>query len=350
MPVTQKDIAQKLGISQPIVAQALGDHAGVADATRQRVREAAREMGYGTHSNAAARALAGKRHGRRLQTGTLAVLTGDFFEGLPLQDVPFFQPLLRGIEREASERELDISFCMSPGRLPRLVTQQGVDGVISLYSREANALLRDHKVALPVLRLGDAASGEWALMPDNFEGVRLATRHLIQLGHRRIAYLGDLEKEVPHAAYNARLDGYLQALKDGALAVNNELIEANIGAPTQEAGAAGMERLLRRTRQVSAVVCLNDLAAMGAIERATQLGLRVPHDLSVVGFDDTAEAYNFTPHLTTVHFDRLQMGRRAIQMLCETDLENSRKLGHQLLPVELKVRASTAAPSSNFIE
>ena len=334
-----------MGLSQPIVAQALNGHVGVAEATRQRVREAAREMGYGAHSNAAARALAGKRHGKRPQTGTLAVLMGEFFEGLPIQEVPFFQPLLGGIEREARARGLDISFCMPPpGSLPRLVTEQGVDGVISIYSRKTNDLLRAQNVALPVLRVGDAAPGEWALMPDNFEGVRLVTEHLIQLGHRRIAYLGDLDKNSPHAAYNDRLIGYLQGLKDGGIAVNDERIEANLGAPTREAGAAGLERLLRRTRDFSAVVCLNDLAAMGAIERAQQLGLRVPDDLSVVGFDNTTETSNFTPPLTTVHFDRFEMGRRAIQLLCETDLENSQTAGRELLPVELRVRASTAAP------
>ena len=339
MAVTQKQIAEKLGLSQPIVAQALNGHAGVAQATRQRVIDEARALGYGPHSNSAARSLIARRHGTRPQTGSLAVLMGSISQRLSLRDTPFFQPILRGIELEAVERNLDLAFCIaSRDHLPRLVTEQGVDGLISLYNNSANALLRAHHVNLPVVRVGDATPGETVLMPDNFQGVRLATRHLIELGHRRIAYMGDL-KSVPHVAYNARLDGYFQALKEGGIEVNDAWIEGECVAKL-ESGAAGLERLLQRAPNISALVCFNDLPALGAIHRARELGLRVPEDLSVVGFDDTAGEYDAEIALTTVAFDRENLGRRAVQLLCEA--ENLPLVKGEVLPVELLVRASTA--------
>jgi LacI family transcriptional regulator len=344
MAVTQKQIAQHLGLSQPIVAQALNGHPAVAEGTRQRVRDAARAMGYGAHSNSAARSLIARRHGGRYKTGTIAVLMGSFFEGLPLHDVPFFKPLLRGIECEAVERELDVSFCMSSrNQLPRLVVEQGVDGVLSIYSKTMNILLRERQLRLPALCVGDAAPGEWGLLPDNFEGVRLATQHLIDLGHRRIAYLGYLNTDWPEIGDGNRLDGYFQALKDSGIAVANELIDTHLEAPTQEAGAAGMERLLARTRNVTALVCYNDTSALGAIRKAQELGLRVPQDMSVVGFDDTSEEYNFEPRLTTIRFDRVKMGRRAVQLLCEAAEETPPVAAdqHELLPIELVQRDST---------
>lgn len=344
MAVTQKQIAQHLGLSQPIVAQALNGHPAVAEATRRRVREAALEMGYGVHSNAEARSLIARRHGKRSKTDTIAVLMGSFFEGLPIQQVPFFKPLLQGIELESAERGVDVSFCMSArGQLPRLVSQQGVDGVLSLYSRTMNEVLRQQHVALPVLRIGDAAPGELAVMPHNFEGSHLAVQHLVDGGHRRIAYLGYLYTPLPDSADLERLNGYFQTLKDNGLPVANELIDTHLEAPTQEAGAAAMERVLARTRDVTAVVCYNDLSAMGAIRKAQELGLRVPQDLSVIGFDDTSEEYNFEPHLTTIRFDRLAMGRRAVAMLHAAGEENFQmpEAAHELLPVELIVRGST---------
>lgn len=348
MAVTQKQIADQLNLSQPLVAQALNGNVKVAEATRQRVQEMAREMGYGAHSNGAARALVARRHGNRSRTSTVAVLMGNsLFEGWPLHDVPFFKPLLRGIEMEALERDLDISFLMgSPNRLPRVVTQHGVDGAIVIYNQPINALIRSLNWQAPILRVGDAASGEWSLMPRNREGIRLATQHLIELGHTRIAYLGDIDDHLPDISYGERLKGYAQALQENGLPLDDALIDAHVSAPTQEMGAAAMERLLKKTRDFTAMVCFTDTCAMGAIRRAQEMGLRVPHDLSVVGFDDVAEEYSFAPRLTTVHFDRLEMGRRAVRLLCESI--DAKEAGSEnmssdaeTMPVALKVRESS---------
>ena len=342
MATTQKQIAQHLNLSQTTVAQALNDYASVAPATRALVQETAREMGYGAHSNAAARALVARRYENRRQTGTIAVLMGSFSDGLLLRDVPFFQPLLRGIEYEAIERKLELCFCIAPGEhLPRLVAEQGVDGVMSLYSRTANDLLLQRNVTLPTLCVGDAWRDAWSLMPDNFEGALRATRHLIELGHHRIAYLGMLSTVPPQFGQGARLEGYLQALKEGGVAVANELIETHLNASNCDEGAASLQRVWGRTREVSALVCYNDLVAIGAMRQAQQMGLRVPDDLSVVGFDDTAEATQCAPQLTTIRFDRLQMGRRAVQLLCEVNPTTSLPTPSELLSIELIIRDST---------
>ena len=349
MATTQKQIAQRLNLSQSIVAQALNDYPGVATATRLRVRETAREMGYGAHSNSAARALIAKRHGNRPPTQTIAVLMSSFCEGVLLRDVPFYQPLLRGIELEAIERKLDLSFCVACGEhLPHLVVEHGVDGVISLYNHTASVQLMRQNVMIPALSVGDAPDGSWALMPDNFEGARVATRHLIELGHRRIAYLGMPTRNPPMSAHRERLDGYLQALKESGISVADELIDRHAQALSREMGAAALQRLFERTPDVSALVCFNDRMAMGAMQRAGELGLRVPQDLSIVGFDDTSEEYNGAPKLTTIAFDRLQMGRRAVQLLWEFNQKNEPGAEAELLPIELIARDSTCALQPNL--
>ena len=109
MAVTQKQIAQQLGISQTQVAHALSGHFSVSAATRQRVVETAEKMGYGAHSNATARQLAAQRYGKKVKIGTVAVLMGDFLEGLPLQQLPFFRDILRGLHEEIEAHDSHIA-------------------------------------------------------------------------------------------------------------------------------------------------------------------------------------------------------------------------------------------------
>lgn len=353
MSVTQKQIAERVGVSQSIVARALKGHTEVSVQTRERVEEAAKQLGYSSDSNGAARALRARRSGSQPRTHSLAVLMGDFFEGLPLHDVPFFKPILRGLKAEAQRREVDLLFSnVDTLRLPRLLTQGGVDGVINLYT---DPFSTDLTKQLPcyLLRVGDGAPEEWTLRPDDQQGIYLATRHLIEQGHRHIAYLGDSRRQDnSDLAYQSRLEGYFQALQEGGLAVCNALVEAHIGAPDHEAGAAGMARIIERNKDITAVVCFNDTSALGAIAELKRRGLRIPDDVSVTGFDDVWEAYGEEPALTTVYFDRFEMGRRAVESICDAADAGSWVAGensgsHELLPVKLIGRASTSAPRSN---
>ena len=350
MNVTQKQIADHIGVSQSLVGRALKAESSVADATRLRVQQAAKELGYSPNSNLAARALRARRSGFPSRTNTICVLMGDLYEGVPLRDVPFYKPIFRGFKAEAERRELDISFStLQNDRIPRLLTEGGFDAAICLYSTLNFSSSHLRALPCPVLRVGDGSADDWALRPDDHRGIYLATQHLIQLGHRDIAYLGEFRGSATQdISYKCRIEGYLDALRNNDIPIRDTLVEAHIGAPDHESGAAGIARILDRNPGVTAVVCFNDTSALGAMAELQRRGISVPDEISITGFDDVWEAYGDDPALTTVYFDRFEMGRRAVEQICvaiDKGVSSSYDhAGHQLLPVALIQRGSSAAP------
>lgn len=342
MAVTQKQIAQYLAMSQPQVAQALNGHPGVSAVTRQRVLEAAKTLGYDTNSNARARQLAAIRHGKPIKTGTLAVLMGDFFEGLPLQTLPFFREILRGLHQEVEQHESHVAtyYLSRSSKLPRGIIGGGVDGVICLYSSTIEQELDAVTLDVPVIRLGGATEN-WHLRPDDFEGAYQVTRHLLGLGHRRIAFLGDLEQEFHIFAHEERLRGYRSALHEANIALDEDLL-FNLKDPSYHAGFDAMNHALQQRARFTAAVCLNDLAALGAVSAARQRGLAVPEDLSVTGFDGLEWEEPQAQRLTTIHFDRQLMGHMAVGRIYGEPRQQEDM--RDLLPVQLRIGDTTAAP------
>jgi len=350
MPITQKQVAENLGLSLIWVTRALNNHPTVPEATRQRIQQAALEMGYHNGSNREARALAARRYGRKIKSDIIAVLTQQArFEGSPTQNVPYFVPFINGVEDAASEREIDIFFCSYHNdRLPRLLQEEAVDGVICLAtgSQEVSDL------KLPVVTFGGTPSQSYGLRPDDKKGARLATSHLLELGHRRIAFLGFAL--IPgYSAPADRLQGYKQTLKSAGVAADAQLIDLASYSPSISAGREAMQRLLAKGKSFSGLVCFNDLMAMGAIEVLRQAGQRVPHDVSVVGFDDVSTQYSNKPKLTSISFNREAMGRRAVEWICrqldnngegaKTEIpELEKEVEIEIFPVELVVRNSTS--------
>jgi LacI family transcriptional regulator len=344
MAVTQKQIAQLLALSQPQVAQALNGQAGVSAATRQRVLEAAKALGYTMKSNDTARQMAALRHGKPVRTGTVAVLMGDFFEGLPLQQLPFFREILRGLHQEIElfDSHLATYYISRTGRLPGAILGGGVDGIICLYSATTEWELDKVHIDVPLARLG-GATPNWNLRPDDYQGIYDVTRHLIELGHRHIAFLGDLERKFAIFAHDERLRGFQDAMQDAGLEVREDLL-FNLEDPSSLDGFTALQEALRRGLEFSAVVCLNDLSALGAVSAAEQHGLRVPHDLSVTGFDGLRGEPSPAVELTSVYFDRELMGRKAVRMIYEAPVRHQAvadEPARELLPVQLTVKSTT---------
>jgi len=173
----------------------------------------------------------------------------------------------------------------------------------------------------------------------NFAGGLAATEHLLELGHRRIAFLGGPAS----AACNlARLQGYRSALEAGGVRVGAEYVLH--GDFRFETGRQGADALLRLPEVPTAIVAANDELALGTIEAARVLGLRVPQDLSVVGFDDTSGALMSSPPLTTVHQPLREMGALALRTAVRLALGETVEFSHVELATELVVRDSTGAP------
>ena len=140
----------------------------------------------------------------------------------------------------------------------------------------------------------------------------------------------------------ARLDGYLSAVKSAHIAPAPELICTSLFRPVASAGAGGLEAIWSRTQDFTAVVCFNDLMAMGVVEALRAKGKRVPEDVSVTGFDDVSEHYQFEPKLTSIAFNRYEMGRRAVEIICAAQHESAFTCFDEVFSVELVVRNTTA--------
>jgi DNA-binding LacI/PurR family transcriptional regulator len=184
------------------------------------------------------------------------------------------------------------------------------------------------------MTLGSHLEGTSGITPHDEQGTRSATQHLIELGHRRIAYLG------PHLDWpsaQCRLDGYTGALQAAGISFDENLVEITLDEPLEPDGREGMTRLLERT-DFTALVCHNDPIAMGAIRLVQENGIRVPEDLSVTGFDDISVAADFSPSITSVSFSSIEMGRAAVRKV----LDNPFQVRHEQFPIELHVRQSTA--------
>jgi LacI family transcriptional regulator len=191
--------------------------------------------------------------------------------------------------------------------------------------------------SVPVVAV-DSSRGT-ALVPniisDNRGGSRLAAEHLLQLGHRRIGYIsGNLPGEVSEA----RRDGFLDALRAARVLHDPQLMVE--GDYELESGYIGAGRLLNQARPPTAIACANDTMAFGAYRRAHEMNLRIPQDLSIVGFDDLPAASYLTPGLTTMAVPRVELGWAALQLLI-TMLEGGTPPSHRLLPVSIAVRRST---------
>jgi DNA-binding LacI/PurR family transcriptional regulator len=355
MPVTLKQIAQEVGVSHPIVSYALNGKSGVGAELRSKIIETAERMGYESHSNQEARRMIARRYGRRIETGIIALLYS-VVGGESWLENPFDRAFLNGIEAETGKRSLDLH--LTPSRsseIPRIIRQNGVDGIILQCA--ANNLQELAEFRLPIMVLGgNCGSVVRSTVPDNTTGTYLATKHLIELGHRRIAYVGMYSR---FSVGSQRYKGYGQAITEHQLPLCEEWrVEAR--DTTFQAGHEAMTQLMKRQEsdstahpEFTAVVCYNDVLAMGVTSKAQEAGLRVPQELSVVGFDDLSTEYHFQPALTSVAFDRHTMGRRAVSWICEESQrllhagqEAQPETGIEVFPVSLSVRDSTCPPSA----
>lgn len=302
-PVTLSMVALASGVSPSTVSRILNGTATVSALKRAAVDKAIADLGF--VPNPIARGLAGGR------TMSIGVVTQSI-------DSPFYGVALRGIEEVLEEGGYSPLFVSGhwdeavERRCIEALRSRRVDGLILLNARMDDAALKGLARSLPVVVTGRAlqANGLCALDFDNVEGARLATEHLIGLGHREIAHLsGDLV----HPDARERLRGYRLALERHGIPYREALVEC--GAYYEAGGHDAALRLLARGQRFTALFTANDQMAFGAGVALLRAGLRVPQDVSLVGFDDLALAAHMAPPLTTVHQASLDLGRTAAQGL-----------------------------------
>lgn len=312
LPLTQKQIAEHLGVSRQLVGHALRGDGRVAESTRRQILELAQAQGYNSFSNQEARQMIARRYGKRPLTGIIAALFHPSFDSRPLTTLPFFMSFFDGLEQESNRRGLDLMLC--PCRwpeLPRLVQSRQVDGIISV------GLMRqyDERIAelqLPSISLNHLVPGMLSLMADSGPAMEQIAEHLFGLGHHRIAFAGFNNSEC-----RQRLQEFGAHCTAKGWPLETEMIDLEAPVCSTDQGKKTAERLLAKceANPFTALVCANDLMAMGAYEALDKAGLTVPGDVSLIGFDDVSDLYNFRPRLASVAFDRQLMGERAVELL-----------------------------------
>ncbi len=336
MPVTIYDVAKAAGVGISTVSRVLNENNNVRAETRHRVLETIEVLGY--KPNILARNLS-RSH---VQTvgAVLSYLTS-----------PFQVNVLHGIERFLAQEGLDLTiFSMeSPRRretlLENLSHGRRCDGLIVIsFAPQERFLHRFQRYHIPVVIADYQAEGLPSVFVDNVAGGYLATKHLLGLGHTQIGYILDHTEPPNGSGGNEpgadRQRGYQQALQEAGIPFDPLLVVTS-GQHNREQGAAAAEVLLNRGKAITAVFAASDLIALGLMEYARKQGLRIPGDLSVVGYDDI-ELASFAG-LTTVRQPMQEMGRQAAEILWrQMQGEEVWKISWQL-PVELVVRESCGA-------
>jgi LacI family transcriptional regulator len=326
-----RDVAEQAGVSVTTVSHVVNNTRPVNQDKRERVLAAMHQLGY--QPNKLARSL------RRGKTHTVGVIVPDSAN-------PFFAEVARGIEDTSFEHGYSVILCNTDCDLDKerlytnLLSEKQVDGILFVAAGVSQENLNDLLPRRIPLVLIDRHVPEVAVdtvLVDNARGGWLATRHLLELGHRRIGCIMGPEDIT---SSNQRLDGYRQALHEHGQSPDGDLIVA--GDFQFESGYRGGQALLTLPEPPSAIFASNDLMALGAARAARELGFEIPATLSLVGFDDVQLATYANPPLTSVRQPKYEMGVLATRLLFERVVDQGQPLQSHLLDTELVVRQSTA--------
>lgn len=336
--VSIQDIAQAAGVSHTTVSRALRDSPLISQEVRERIQRLAREMGY--VPNAVAQSLRGER------TNTIGLVVTTIAD-------PFVGRVVRGVEAVAQQYNLSLFLSVTNNDPDREVAvienfhRRRVDGIIAAASQlTPHHAARLRHINIPTVLINQQAEHALenlcSVSVDDYSGARAAVEHLLALGHRAVGYIGagnrPRSNRARWAAYHDALAGAGITIDDGWQRVAPA--EHHTHNDDVRDGQALLPALIEAG--VTAVFCFNDMMALGALLACRMLGIRVPEQLSIVGFDDIEQAQLVSPPLTTVHQPKLRLGQTAAEMLL--DLLAGRPVTGHVLPTELVLRESTAAP------
>ncbi|MBO1752117.1 substrate-binding domain-containing protein [Actinotalea sp. BY-33] len=331
---TLSDVAEAAGVSKATVSKALNGRDDVSGSTRERVLAAVSELGYrsSTHPGPADR------------TGALAVV-------FDIPASPYILNVLQGVLAATTDAQLNLLTRLAPDRAARtqraaarawVAEQQsaGVIGIVGLTLSEPDALLDAAAEAdLPFVMVDPVDTQHHRMVSvgsSNWAGARSAVEHMIGLGHRRIAWIGG---PVASSAARDRFHGYRAALDSAGIELDRDLVRA--GQFDVKAGAQHARDLLTLPSPPTAIMAADDELAVGALATAHELGVQVPQQLSVMGFDDTPQAAWTTPPLTSVHQHLDGMGRVAVQTVVAMTAGTRPASRHVELATSLTIRATT---------
>lgn len=331
-------VAAVAKVSIATVSRTMNGSLLVSDHLKKRVWQAVKQLNYLPNT-----------HARTLVSGRSRLL------GIIVENItnPFFPELIQSFEEIAVERGYEILVSSTNSdpevlaRCARRMLERKVDGVAVMTFGEEEPVLdqlvhRGVPIVLAEFKLDDPKTS--TILLDYSTGIRAAVRHLASLGHRNIAFLAG-----PHSLHSAitRENDFRDAIESGRLPFEKKwIIECD---HTLKGGAAGFEQLRKLGSRPTAIVCSNDMTAIGVLRAAWAAGLHVPRNLSVIGLDDIDFAEYTLPPLTTIRLSRAELARAAFEALClqVEEPENPKLKREFLVSTSLVVRGSTAPPPAN---
>lgn len=327
-----REIAERAGVSLGTVSHVLNDSAAVRDVLRSRVMQAVKDLGY--EPSQLARAFS------RNSMDLVGMIVPDITN-------PFFPGVVRGAEDLAYQNGQRLVLCNTDNDATKEISyladlrsfrSSGVLIIPSLETRILDSIRPTDPPVVFVARYPDGWKGDF-VVADNEKGGYLAALHLAQLGHRQYGVVtGPLHLNTAHA----RLEGFRRGLKEAGRKIIPEFIyEARYNS---ESGHVAAMRLLQRLPRPTAIFAANDLLAMGVLSAIREMNLRCPEDVSLVGFDNLESAAYMAPPLTTIHESGYEMGANACRLLLDRIKRRNAPVSRVVLPIELRVRASTSRP------
>lgn len=302
---TMKDIARLAGVSTSTVSHVINKSRFVSDEIAERVNNAAQQLNYAP--SALARSLKMNR------TKTIGML-------VTTSTNPFFGEVVKGVERSCYHQGHNLILCNTEGDNQRMkasintLLQKRVDGLLlmcsTLEGERLDVFDRYPDIPIVVMDWGPILFASDKIQDNSLQGGYMAAKHLIECGHKEIGCItGPL---IRHQA-QMRYEGYKRALAEAGIAINPDwIVESDFEC---EGGYQAFEKLYQRGKLPSALFVSNDMMAMGVIQAASQRGLRVPDDLSLIGYDDVHIAKFMTPALTTIHQPKYRLGKAAVDTL-----------------------------------
>jgi LacI family transcriptional regulator len=340
--MTIRHVADEAGVSIATVSFVLNNRPGqvISEPVKKRVLAAAQKLNYAP--SAAAATLA------RKQTANVAII---FYRNDLLITNPFYSFVVQGAIKQAAASEYNILFSFmhdeyeSQSDLPKVIREKNAEGVLFMnaVSPELVRELQAREVAVVAVDCHPRLDDLDTVYVDNEGGARAACRHLLDLGHEEIVMLTAPSK-VP--SLEDRRRGFLSELREAGLFASESLSIIEAARFDFFSGHQKCLELFQERPTVTGVFCANDEMAAGALRAAHESGRRIPEDLSVVGFDDILMSQCVNPPLSTIGFDKEEMGRRAMKRLLDLVNKRDDEVLHEELDVALVLRASTGPKTS----
>ncbi|MBM7553379.1 LacI family DNA-binding transcriptional regulator [Thalassobacillus pellis] len=332
-----QDIAKKAGVSISTVSRTLNNYPDVGQKTREKILKIAEEMNY--FPNAVARSLVQKK------TFTIGMFFGNNMNlGF---DHPFFLDVISAVREVVGNAGYDLLVFTNKNKnrstYTTLCRERSVDGVLMLLTGEGKKkneqMLELQSSGIPCVAIDIPLVGDKCtyVESDNYTGASDAVKHLVELGHRKIGFIGG--DEISKTSYD-RMRGYQDTLIEKGVGVRPEYIQ--LGHFSSEKASKATRKLMKDNPEITAFFVVSDEMACAVMDTLQELGFRVPEDISLVGFDDIKEAVHYSPPLTTIKQMKYEIGSEAAKILLQIINDKSFHPEPKTLPCELVVRKSTA--------